>query len=54
MSKEEKIKEIYKRNIDSITFPVYITIADAVAEGYQLGWSECMKHFNIKCFFFIT
>lgn len=48
MSEElsKEVEEICKRNIDIVGKALSIAIGNAIFEGYELGWKECLKHFK--------
>ena len=43
MTKYEKIQEICQNCIQSLGYPLSNAIADAIVEGYKLGWLESLK-----------
>ena len=45
---EEKVREICEKNIKIIGESLSKAIGNAIADGYQLGWLECMKTFGIN------
>ena len=48
MSKEEKIKEICQDSIGKLGGALSEAIANAISEGYKLGWEECAKQLGVK------
>ena len=48
MTKEEKIKKICEESIGKLNIPLAEAIANAIMDGYKLGWEECLKQLGIK------
>ena len=48
MTKEERIKQICEESIGKLGAPLSEAIANAITEGYKLGWEECLKHLGVK------
>ena len=48
MNKEEKIKEICQDSIGKLGVALSEAIANAISEGYKLGWEECAKQLGVK------
>ena len=48
MTKEEKIKEICQDSIGMLGGALAVAIANAISEGYKLGWEECAKQLGVK------
>lgn len=44
MTKYEKIQEICQNSIQSLGHPLADVIANAITEGYKLGWLESLKY----------
>ena len=44
MTKNEKIREICQNSIQSLGYPLSNAIANAIVEGYKLGWLESLKY----------
>ena len=43
MTRDEKIQEICQNFVQSLGPPLSNAIANAIVEGYKLGWEECMS-----------
>ena len=48
MTKEEKIKEICQDSIGKLGGALSEAIANAISEGYKLGWEECAKQLGVN------
>lgn len=46
--KEEKIREICQQSIEMLGSALSAAIANAVSEGYKLGFEECAKQLRAK------
>ena len=47
MTNEEKIGEICQSSINLLGTPLSKAIANAITEGYKLGWNDCYKAFKL-------
>ena len=45
---KEKIEEICEQSISKLGGALSEAIANAISEGYKLGYEECLKKFGIK------
>ena len=48
MKNEEKIKEICEQSLSMLGGDLSDAIANAISEGYKLGWEECTKQLGVK------
>ena len=48
MTKEDKIRKICQDSIDKLGGALSDAIANAISEGYKLGWEECAKQLGVK------
>ena len=48
MKNEEKIKEICEQSLGMLGGALSDAIANAISEGYKLGWEECAKQLGVN------
>ena len=48
MTKEDKIREICQDSIGKLGGALSEAIANAISDGYKLGWEECAKQLGVK------